>query len=332
MNRVLDQLLEARSLTVEEAEAMLVDITSGQRDPILVGGLLTALRAKGETAAEVRGMSNGMRRQALRPSLDGSGAVDVVGTGGDGSGSLNLSTGAALLAAACGVPVIKHGNRAMSSKSGSADVLEELGVPIPMREEEAGRFFARHGFTFLFAPYYHPSVGEVVPIRRALGVRTVFNLLGPLANPGRPEFAVIGAWDLPTARLMAGALAGGDMSRAFVVHGHNGWDEPTPIGPFTLLDVNGSAVIEIQVDPADLGLDRCEADDLKGGSPAENAEAIRDAFAGQMGPHRDALALGAALALEVSGAVETLSAGLALAFEAIDSDAATDLLAGIASP
>lgn len=331
MNYLLEQLLGGESLTVEEADAMLVDITSGDQDPVLVAGLLTALRAKGETATEVRGMSNGMRRQALSPRLDGTGAVDVVGTGGDGSGSLNLSTGAALLAAACGIPVIKHGNRAMSSQSGSADVLEELGVEIPMTEEEAGRFFTEHGFTFLFAPYYHPSMGAVVPVRKALGVRTVFNLLGPLANPGKPEFSVLGAWDLPTARLMAGALAGGDMTRAFVLHSDNGWDEPTPISPFTLLDVNGTSVDEVQIDPKDLGLRRCEASDLRGGSRIENAKAIREVFAGQPGPHRDALGLGAALALQVSGFVESLDAGLEVAFATIDRGKASTLLDRIAS-
>jgi anthranilate phosphoribosyltransferase len=178
------------------------------------------------------------RKPALPPGLD---AIDIVGTGGDASGSLNLSTGAALLAAACGLPVVKHGNRSVSSRSGSADLLEQLGFTLPLDETRAARCFAATGFTFLFAPYFHPAMKVLAPIRAALGIRTVFNLLGPLTNPAAPRFRLIGAYDASTAELMAGTLAGMDIERAWVVHGAGGWDEATPIGPFLAFDVTRDA-------------------------------------------------------------------------------------------
>lgn len=330
MRETLDSILEGTHLTVEQADALIGELTSGEHDPALVGALLAALRAKGETPEEVRGLARGMRRLALVPRLDGAGAVDIVGTGGDGSGSLNLSTGAALAATAAGLRVVKHGNRAMSSLSGSADVLEQLGVAIPMDEEESGRFLDTHGFTFLFAPYFHPAMGAMVPIRRALGVRTVFNLLGPLTNPGSPDFAVIGAWSVETGRLMADALAGTDIVRAFVCHGAEGWDEPTPVGPFHLFDVEGGRVRESIRDPADFGLPRCDPAELAGGTPEENAASMRRALTGELGGHRDALVIGAGLALEVTGEVEDLGEGIDRAASAIDEGSAGNLLDAIA--
>ncbi|CAN5829688.1 anthranilate phosphoribosyltransferase [soil metagenome] len=326
MRETLDVLLQGTDLTTDQADDLVDELTSGEHDPALVGALLAALRAKGESPEEVRGLARGMRRLARAPELDGTGAVDVVGTGGDGSGSLNLSTGAALLTAAAGARVVKHVNRSMSSQSGSADVLELLGVPVPMDETEAGEFFTRHGFTFLFAPYYHPAMGAVVPIRKALGVRTVFNLLGPLTNPGSPDYAVIGAWSLPTARLMAGALAGSEMARAFVCHGSNGWDEPTQVAPFHLLDVSEGRVVESEIDPADYGLEPCSPDALAGGTPGANAASLSEALGSESGPHRDALILGAGLALQVSGHVPTLEEGIAAAAKAIDDGRAAGLL------
>lgn len=326
MRETLDILLEGIDLTADEADDLVSELTSGEHDPALVGALLAALRSKGESPEEVRGLARGMRRLARAPELDATGAVDVVGTGGDGSGSLNLSTGAALLTAAAGVPVVKHGNRSMSSQSGSADVLELLGVAMPMDETEAGEFFERHGFTFLFAPYYHPAMGAVVPIRKALGVRTVFNLLGPLTNPGSPDYAVIGAWSLPTARLMAGALAGSEIERAFVCHGSNGWDEPTQVAPFHLLDVRDGRVVESVIDPGDLGLETCPPSALAGGTPEANAASLIEALGSKSGHHRDALVLGAGLALQVSGHVATLEEGIYAAGEAIDDGRASRLI------
>ncbi len=209
----------------------------------MAGALLAALRAKGVTADEVRGFAGAMRKLARKPALPsnqgGVDAIDIVGTGGDASGSLNLSTGAALLAAACGLPVIKHGNRGISSRCGSADLIEALGLSLPLDEVAAAGCFAATGFTFLFAPYYHPAMKALAPMRAALGIRTVFNMLGPLTNPGTPRFLLIGAYDAATAELIAGTLAGMQVQRAWVVHGAAGWDEATPIGPFLAFDVAG---------------------------------------------------------------------------------------------
>src|SRR6202789_1374369 len=194
-HNTLDHLVQRRDLTEAEAAALLKSLTTGEVAPAMAGALLAALRMKGVTAAEVRGFAGAMRSLARKPALAaGLDAIDIVGTGGDASGSLNLSTGAALLAAACGLPVIKHGNRSISSRAGSADVLEALGLPLPLDEAAAGRCFEATGFTFLFAPYYHAATRAIAPVRSALGVRTVFNLLGPLSNPAAPPYLVIGAF------------------------------------------------------------------------------------------------------------------------------------------
>ena len=181
-------------------------------------------------------------------------AVDIVGTGGDRSGSLNLSTGAALLAAACGLPIVKHGNRSISSRAGSADVLQALGLPVPLDEALAARCFAALGFTFLFAPYYHAATRNLAPVRVALGVRTVFNILGPLVNPASPPFLVIGAYEYGTAELMAQALLGSGIRRAFVIHGAEGWDEPTPVGSVCAVRCGADGVRQQTRDPAHYGL------------------------------------------------------------------------------
>ena len=261
-----------------------------------------ALRIKGETADEIRGFARAMRELARRPAIAPGPYVDVVGTGGDGSHSLNLSTGASLLAAACGLPVVKHGNRSVSSKCGSADVLAALGLPIPLDETAAGACLKHCGFTFLFAPHYHPAMKHVAPVRQALGVRTVFNILGPLANPAAPPFHVIGAFSDAMAARMAETLAGLPMTRAFVVHGEAGWDEATPAGPFVCYDVRPGRVERTIREPRELGFARCALEDLRGTDAAGNAARLREALAGRDTPaHRDALVLGAALALEVDG-------------------------------
>jgi len=327
MREFLEQLIDRRDLTEEEAAALLVALSSEQTPAAAAGGVLAALRAKGETAEEVRGFAKAMRRLALRPEIPGrEGAVDVVGTGGDGSGSLNLSTGAALLAAACGQPVIKHGNRAQSSRCGSADVLEALGMELPPDGRAARQWFEKTGFTFLFAPHFHPALRTLGPVRRSLGVPTVFNILGPLSNPVEPPFLLVGAFSAPAAELIARALSGLPIRRAFVVHGANGWDEPTPLGPFLLFDVTAGRVLAGRRDPAELGLPRRSAEELRGGDARENARSLREALSGEPGAHADSLRLGAALAMEVTGLVATTGEGLDLASSAIASGAASRLV------
>jgi anthranilate phosphoribosyltransferase len=324
----LEHLLTGKSLSEEGAGALLRALTSPDTAPPMAGALLAALRSKGVTADEVRGFARAMRELARRPAIaPGARAIDIVGTGGDASGSFNLSTGAALLTAACGVDVVKHGNRSVSSKSGSADVLEQLGLKLPLDEQSAGRCLAATRFTFLFAPHYHPAMKAVGPIRQAMGVRTVFNILGPLTNPAAPLFQLTGAFNLPTAQLMADALSGLPIERAFVVHGAEGWDEPTPLGPFTVLDVRPGSVKAGIRSPSDYGLDLCGAKDLAGGDAASNARALRAVLCGEdRGAHRDALLLGTALALEVVGRVSEPREGVAMARAAIESGAARRML------
>jgi anthranilate phosphoribosyltransferase len=329
---LLERLLERRDLSQAEAEELLGLLTDRETPPAMAGALLAAMRSKGVVADEVRGFAQAMRRRARRPEIPPDiGAIDIVGTGGDSSGSLNISTGTALLTAACGVPVVKHGNRSISSRAGSADVLEALGLTLPLDERAAGRYLAACGFTFLFAPHYHPSTGAVAPVRAALGVRTIFNILGPLTNPAEPPYHLIGAFSLEVASLIAETLAGMPIERAFVVHGAEGWDEPTPVGPFTLFDVrSGSFMREVRT-PEDYGLRRCEARALAGGDAGHNARALKAVLAGEdRGPHRDCLLLGAALALEVVGRAEPRAAVEQAAF-AIDGGAAARLLASLAA-
>jgi anthranilate phosphoribosyltransferase len=327
--RVLDSLLAGNDLGEDAAAELLVALTDPALAPAMAGALLAALRAKGETAAEVRGFARAMRKLARRPEVPGDLAcVDTVGTGGDGSGSLNLSTGSALLAAACGVPVVKHGNRSISSRSGSADVLEALGLELAADAAECGACLRECGFVFLFAPHFHPAMKALAPVRAALGVRTVFNVLGPLTNPVAPPYQVIGAYSPAVARLMADCLAGLPIERAFVVHGEPGWDEPTPVGPFLLFDVRPGEVRAEQRDPARCGLARCTPDALAGGDCAYNAGRLAAVLEGEEhGPHRDALLLGAALALEVSGRAATAEQGIAMAAAAIDDGRGRALIA-----
>jgi anthranilate phosphoribosyltransferase len=318
MSQMLEDLIRGSSLSEAQAVEFVHRLVEGDVEPAVAGAVLTALRAKGETPDEVRGFARAMRAVATDPMVDVTGAVDVVGTGGDRSGSLNLSTGSALVTASAGVPVVKHGNRSMTSQSGSADVLEALGLPMPMNEDQVRRLLQATGFTFLFAPYFHPAMAAIMPVRRALAVRTIFNILGPLTNPAAPPNMVIGAFDPAAAGLMAGALSGLDIDRAFVVHGAGGWDEPSPLGEFLLFDVRPGKVAETTRDPADLGMAPCDPSDLAGGSPTHNAERLLGVLDGESGANRDAIVLGAALALEVTGVAAGPTAAVEMAAAAID--------------
>ena len=324
----LDHLVQLRDLTEAEAAALLISLTTGELAPAMAGALLAALRMKGVTAAEVRGFAGAMRSLARKPNLpEGLDAIDIVGTGGDASGSLNLSTGAALLAAACGLPVVKHGNRSISSRSGSADLIEQLGFALPLDETQAAQCFAATGFTFLFAPYFHPAMKALAPIRAALGIRTVFNLLGALTNPAAPRFRLIGAYDAATAELMAGTLAGMDIERAWVVHGAGGWDEATPIGPFLAFDVGRNSIRRYEIDPREFDLAPCGPGDLAGGDAAANFAALLEVFEGRdRGAHCAALVLQCGLALFVAGRAASIQAGIDRARAAVESGRANEWL------
>ena len=321
LSRTLEHLLEGRDLTEAAAADLLGQLTNPDLTPALAGALLAALRAKGITPAELRGFAGAMRALARKPALPSAlDAIDIVGTGGDSSGSLNLSTGAALLAAACGLPVVKHGNRSISSRSGSADFVEALGLELPLDERRAGECFAATGFTFLFAPYFHPAMKSLAPIRGALGIRTVFNLLGPLTNPAAPRFYLIGTFDAAAAQLMAGALAGMEAERAWVIQGAAGWDEATPIGPFLAFEVERGEIRRHDIDPREFGLDPCQPADLEGGDAAANVRALREVFENRdRGAHRAALVLQCGLALYIAGRAESIAAGIGVAGSVLDS-------------
>ena len=305
---LLDRVLDGSPLTEEACARLMHDLASGEMEAALAGAILAGLRAQGEIP-------------------DGEPTVDSVGTGGDGSGSLNLSTGTGLLAAAAGARVVKHGNRSVSSKSGSADVLERLGMPMPLDAEASLDCLAALNFTFLFAPAYHPAMKAIMPVRNALGVRTVFNILGPLANPARPPYMLIGAYSREMARLMAETLSGMDIRRAFVVHGEPGWDEATPAGEFVLYDARPGIVHESTRTPEDYGVARCEPDDLKGGDAAHNAAQLARVLNGEdRGAHRDALVMGASLVLEVTGLAADHADGAARAAAAIDDGRGAEFL------
>lgn len=326
---VLNRLVNREDLSEAEAGELMRLLTDETLPQALAAGLLIALRAKGETPDEVRGFATAMRALARETRLPAaaSNAAEVAGTGGDGSGSVNISTGSGLLTAACGLPVVKHGNRSVSSKSGSSDVLEALGMRLPDGPDEAMRCLDECGFTFLFAPNFHPAMKAVAPVRVAMGVRTVFNILGPLTNPARPQYMLIGAFDVATAKLMADSMAGMNLARAFVVHGEPGWDEATPCGPFTLFDVNDGAVTRTQRDPRDYGMDRCRPEDLVGGDAAHNARALESVLRGaDRGPHRDALLLNAGLVMELTGTSVDVNAGIERARAALDDGRAAAIL------
>ena len=327
-SKLLDRLLDGESLAEEQAYELMHKLAEGELPSALAGALLAGLRAKGETADEIRGFATAMRELAVHPEIpEGAPTVDTVGTGGDGSGSLNLSTGTGLLAAACGARVVKHGNRSVSSRSGSADMLECLGMPLPLHEAAAVDCLQATNFTFLFAPAYHPAMKAVVPIRGALSVRTVFNVLGPLTNPAAPPYQLIGAYSKEAAKLMADTLSGMPLERAFVVHGEPGWDEATPAGDFVLYDVCPGSVVEETRSPGDYGMKVCTPEALQGGDAEHNARELIRVFTGEdQGAHRDALLMGTSLVLEVQGVAKDPVDGVARAAAAIDDGRAESFL------
>ncbi len=325
---ILEKLERRQDLTQQEASHLLEQLTDTSLDSQLAADILLALKHKGETAVEILGFVQGMRGLARKPKISSKDVMlDVVGTGGDNSGSLNLSTGAALLLAASGRTVVKHGNRSVTSKSGSADVLEQLGLPLPLDETAAGQCLDKTGFTFLFAPYYHPAMKALVAVRKAIAERTVFNLLGPLTNPAQPGYLLLGAYSAGAARVMAETLAGAGIRKAFVIHGEPGWDEATPVGSFLTFVVHPGNVRCETRDPANYGLKRCSPQDLAGGDATFNAKALQAVLTGEdKGAHRDALLLAAGLGLELTEQVPDIGQGIELAASVIDDGRAANFL------
>ncbi len=327
IQQALQHVLDGRDLSRDETREVMGEIMAGEATPAQIGGFLVALRAKGETADEIAGCAEAMRAHVLAVRPRRADLVDTAGTGGDGARTINISTAAALVAAAAGAAVAKHGNRAVSSACGSADVLEALGFSLeqePLRIEQS---IDELGFGFLFAPLHHPAMRHAAPVRTELATRTVFNVLGPLTNPAGARAQVVGVYSPDLVRTIADVLATLGAHRAFVVHGAGGIDELSPAGPNLVAEVVDGDVRERTLDPeAELGLARCDADELRGGMPAENAAAVREVFAGADGGRRSAILLNAAGAIAAAGHADDLREGLALARETVDSGAAADRL------
>jgi anthranilate phosphoribosyltransferase len=327
MREPLQRVIDGHDLARADARAAMDVIMRGDATPAQIGGFLVALRIKGETADEIAGFAEAMREHvvAVRPTRDD--LVDTAGTGGDGAHTLNISTAAALLAAAAGAAVAKHGNRAVSSASGSADVLEALGFQLEQEPARIARSIDELGFGFMFAPTHHPAMRHAAPVRRELATRTVFNVLGPLTNPAGARAQIVGVYSADLVPTLAEVLARLGARRAFVVHGAHGIDELSPAGPNLVAEVLDGRVRKRVIDPLELGIPRCDPAELTGGSPAENAAAIRAVFSGtEDGGRRDAVLLNAAGAIAAAGHADDLRDGFALARETLAAGAAGERL------
>lgn len=320
----LASVVDGRTLTLDEARAAMGSVMDGEASPALLAALLVALRMRGETVDELAGFATAMRERAVRVEAP-DGAIDTCGTGGDASGTFNISTTAALVVASLGVPVAKHGNRAMTSRSGSADVLEALGIRIDHDAASAAAALRDLGFAFMFAPSFHPAMKHAGPTRREIGVRTAFNLIGPLTNPAGARRQLIGVADPAAAARMAEVLHRLGSERAFVVGGQ-GIDELPLDGTGVIHDVTPAGVEVRSVDAATLGLTKASNAKLAGGTPAENATIVEAILRGEPGARRDVVLLNAGAALVVAGVVDELAAGIDRAALAIDSGLGLELL------
>jgi anthranilate phosphoribosyltransferase len=322
VQRAVGRLVDGHDLSREDARAAMNQIMAGEATQAQIAGFLVALRAKGETAEEIAGCAEAMREHVLRVHPTRTDVVDIVGTGGDGANTWNISTAAALVAAAAGAAIAKHGNRAASSASGAADVLEALGFRLELPPERIERSIDELGFGFLFAQAHHPAMRHAAPVRRELATRTVFNVLGPLTNPAGARALMLGVYSPELTRTLAEALVQLGATRAYVVHGAGGIDELSPLGPNLVCEVEDGTVREYELDPLDLGVERCAPEELRGGDPAANAAALRAVLSGEeQGGHRSAVVLNAAGGIAAAGHAETLREGIAVAREAIDSGA-----------
>jgi anthranilate phosphoribosyltransferase len=325
VSRAIDAVCAGDHLTADHASAVLKEIMEGRADPVQTGAFLIALRAKGETVPELVGLTRTMRSLATPVSSARTDLLDTAGTGG-GPSTFNVSTAAALVAAGAGCAVAKHGNRSNTSRCGSADLLETLGVNLELDAEQVGRCIDEVGFGFMFAPRHHAAMAHVVPARKALGVRTIFNFLGPLTNPAGANRQLLGVADRHYQETIAEALVGLGSTRALVVSAEDGLDEISLAARTRVIEVADGGTSEWFVEAGQFGLAPAELTDVAGGSPEENAAAVRGVLAGESGPRRDLVLLNAAAAIYVGGLAADLSEGVAKAAEAVDSGAAAQVL------
>ncbi len=312
-------------LDEKQAERAFDIIMSGDATPAQIGGFLMALRVRGETVAEITGAARTMRAKAVKINAPDD-AIDTVGTGGDGSGTYNISSASAFVVSGAGVPVAKHGNRALSSKTGAADVLSALGVDLDCDMSLVERAVNEAGICFMMAPRHHSAMRHVGGARVELGTRTIFNLLGPLANPAKVKRQLVGVFSRDWVEPVAHVLKGLGSTRAWVVHGSDGLDEITTTGPSSVASLENGAVKTFEVHPDDAGIPIAKPEDIRGGLPEENAKALAAVLAGEKGPYRDIVLLNAAAALIIGGKVSTLKDGASLAAEVIDSGKARQKL------
>ncbi|PIQ98843.1 MAG: anthranilate phosphoribosyltransferase [Nitrospinae bacterium CG11_big_fil_rev_8_21_14_0_20_45_15] len=326
----LKKIVESQDLTESEMVSVMNQIMEGEASPALLAAFLTALRMKGESVGEIVGAARVMREKAVAIVARSENIVDTCGTGGDGADTFNISTASAFVVAGAGAIVAKHGNRAVSSRSGSADVLKCLGVEISASTETVEKALQEIGIGFLFAPLMHGAMRHAAPVRKELGIRTLFNILGPLTNPAGARAQVIGVYDKSKLRSMALALSDLGSHRAFVVHGSDGLDEITLTGKTHVCELNAGNVEEYDFDPRELGFEYCNAEEIKGGSPEENAGLIRKILSGsKKGPCRDIVVLNASAALLAVGRAESWKEAIELAQKSIESGSASEKLAAL---
>ena len=328
IKEAISALVSGRSLTMEQAEGAMNEIMSGEATPAQFGAFVTALRLKGETVEEIAGMARVMRERAI-PVAVSEPVVDTCGTGGDGSGSFNISTVAAFVVAGAGLKVAKHGNRSMSSSCGSADVMEPLGVRIDLGAEQVQKCLEEVGIGFMFAPNFHPAMKYATVPRREIGIRTVFNILGPLTNPAGAKAQVLGVADGSLTMKMAQVLKLLGCHHALVVHGEDGLDEITLGGRTTVCELKEGLIENYSLTPEDLGFQQAARESLRGGSAQDNADLLRRVLEGEKGPRRDIVLMNAAAAIMAGGKAETMEEGIKLAKEAIDSGMALAKLEGL---
>jgi len=326
INKTLEKVVDGHAVDREEARAAMAAIMSGECTPAQIGAFLVALRMRGETVEQITGFATAMRENCVRINTKHEDVVDTCGTGGDALDTFNISTAAALVAAAAGVPVAKHGNRSVSSRCGSADVLAELGVRIDLEPAEVEQCLDELGIGFLFAPSLHPAMKHAIGPRRELGLRTVFNILGPLTNPAGAKRQLLGVFAPELTEVLASTLGDLGSTHALVVHGMAGLDELSTLGTTRVSELRDGEVVTYEVEAEQFGIELAQSGDLAGGDPAESAEMLLGAISGDEGPRRDIVLLNAGAAIYVGGKAATIEEGIGLAQEAVDSGAARQQL------